>query len=66
MTTIQVCCDGYERNAIEIRKCDPICLGGCLNGEHCVAPNICMCPFNYVKNETGYCITSCPIGKFES
>lgn len=63
LTAIQVCCDGYERNSFEIRKCDPICLGGCRNGEQCIAPNLCMCPHKYVRNSSGYCVPTCPIGE---
>lgn len=64
MSRIQVCCEGYKRNAHILRKCDPICNQECGNGI-CVAPNQCHCYPDYVKNLAGYCVPTCPspIGK---
>ncbi|XP_061397109.1 epidermal growth factor-like protein [Musca vetustissima] len=61
MSTIQVCCEGYERNPHVFKKCDPICEDDCPNGI-CVAPNQCVCIPGHVRNSVGKCVTTCPIG----
>uniref|UniRef100_T1PHI4 Cysteine rich repeat protein n=1 Tax=Musca domestica TaxID=7370 RepID=T1PHI4_MUSDO len=61
MSTIQVCCEGYERNPHVFKRCDPICEDDCPNGI-CVAPNQCVCIPGHVRNSLGKCVTTCPIG----
>ncbi|XP_017465117.1 PREDICTED: von Willebrand factor D and EGF domain-containing protein [Rhagoletis zephyria] len=58
---IQVCCAGYapmrwRGNTI----CKPVC-DNCRNG-HCVAPNECECFDNFVANDNGDCVFTCPLG----
>ncbi|XP_075150070.1 uncharacterized protein LOC142224168 [Haematobia irritans] len=61
MSTIQVCCEGYERNAHVFKRCDPICEDDCPNGI-CVAPHQCVCIPGHIRNPAGKCVTTCPIG----
>lgn len=60
MSLIQVCCEGYERNVHNFRKCDPICTNGCVNG-FCFSPDVCMCYPDHVRNLGGFCLPTCPI-----
>ncbi|XP_018573881.1 von Willebrand factor D and EGF domain-containing protein-like isoform X2 [Anoplophora glabripennis] len=57
---IEICCSGYEKVPHSYYKCEPICEGGCING-NCTAPNVCECKRGYIKiNST--CIPTCPFG----
>lgn len=61
LSRIQICCDGYERNVHNYLQCDPICKNGCINGI-CVAPDVCVCYPDHVRNYAGFCLSTCPIG----
>ncbi|XP_053692598.1 fibrillin-2-like [Sabethes cyaneus] len=61
LSRIQVCCKGYERNVHNFRKCDPVCEEPCVNSL-CVGPNTCSCYPDFVKNQQGKCVPTCPIG----
>ncbi|XP_055372100.1 epidermal growth factor-like protein [Condylostylus longicornis] len=61
LSKIRVCCDGYERNVHNFLQCDPICKNDCINGI-CVAPDVCVCYPDHVRNYAGYCLPTCPIG----
>ncbi|CRK94233.1 CLUMA_CG007748, isoform A [Clunio marinus] len=61
LSRIQVCCEGYQRNIHNFRKCDPICKKECVNG-FCAAPETCVCYPDHVVNLGGFCIPTCPIG----
>jgi len=61
MSKIQVCCEGYERNAHVFARCDPICIDDCPNGI-CTAPNTCVCIPGHVRNYENKCISTCPLG----
>lgn len=60
LSIIQVCCEGYQRNIYNFRKCDPICRNECVNG-YCAAPDTCVCFPDHVINFGGFCIPTCPI-----
>ncbi|XP_073823611.1 uncharacterized protein [Musca autumnalis] len=61
VTPIKVCCPGYGllRWRGE-RRCIPVC-DKCRNGQ-CVAPNVCECYDEYVRNDSGDCVFICPMG----
>lgn len=59
-----MCCQGYQRDAHIVRKCNPICQAECVNGI-CFSPNECICYPDHVKNLAGFCVPTCPIGEFE-
>ncbi|XP_055632768.1 fibrillin-1-like [Toxorhynchites rutilus septentrionalis] len=61
LSRVQVCCEGYERNVHNFRKCDPVCEEPCFNGL-CVGPNKCTCYPDFVNNLQGKCVPTCPIG----
>jgi len=60
LSIIQVCCEGYQRNIHNFRKCDPICSTECVNG-FCSAPDVCLCYPDHIRNLGGYCVPTCPI-----
>lgn len=59
-----MCCQGYQRDAHILRKCNPICTTECINGI-CFAPNECICYPDHVKNLADFCVPTCPIGEIE-
>lgn len=59
LSRVQVCCEGYQQNEHNFRKCDPICKSGCPNGV-CAGPENCLCLPNFVKNLSGDCVETCP------
>ncbi|XP_075150074.1 uncharacterized protein LOC142224172 [Haematobia irritans] len=61
LTPIKVCCPGYGllRWRGE-RKCVPVC-DKCRNGL-CVAPNVCKCYDEYIRNDSDDCVFVCPLG----
>uniref|UniRef100_A0A182IK66 EGF-like domain-containing protein n=1 Tax=Anopheles atroparvus TaxID=41427 RepID=A0A182IK66_ANOAO len=61
LSRVHVCCPGYERNVHNFRKCDPVCTEPCQNGL-CVRPDTCECYPDFVRNQRGKCVPTCPIG----
>lgn len=58
---IEFCCDGYTgEEYLGSYNCQPIC-EGCQNG-FCKAPGVCECYDEYVMNDNGECVFSCPMG----
>ncbi|XP_036321232.1 tenascin isoform X1 [Rhagoletis pomonella] len=61
---IEVCCEGYMRSRFDRDQCIPDCSGvspnNCRNG-HCHAPNQCVCFAEFVRNDRGECVHTCPI-----
>lgn len=61
ITPVKVCCPGYGllRWRGE-RLCIPVC-ENCRNGQ-CVAPNVCECYDEFVRNDSDDCVFACPVG----
>ncbi|CAD6997400.1 unnamed protein product [Ceratitis capitata] len=61
---IEVCCEGYVRSRHDPDQCVPDCStvspSNCRNG-FCRAPNECDCFAEFVRNERGECVHTCPI-----
>lgn len=55
------CCEGYKRYKHDRQYCVPKCSNKCQNG-FCVAPNVCICFTDHVRNLDNECVTTCPIG----
>lgn len=53
-TCAMICDNGYK---VVGNACEPICGGGCVNGE-CVAPNQCKCNPGYTM-QLGACVPKC-------
>lgn len=64
LSRITTCCQGYQRDAHIVRKCNPVCSTECINGI-CFAPNECICYPDHVKNFAGFCVPTCPNGEIE-
>ncbi|XP_075150071.1 uncharacterized protein LOC142224169 [Haematobia irritans] len=60
VSAIKICCPGYSIKEYNGKKhCRPRCVN-CGKGE-CVAPETCECYNNYVPNDEGVCIETCPL-----
>ncbi|XP_067620181.1 epidermal growth factor-like protein isoform X2 [Eurosta solidaginis] len=61
---IEVCCDGYTRAHFAADQCVPdrsaVSPNNCRNG-FCHAPNQCECFAEFIRNELGACVHTCPI-----
>lgn len=58
---IEVCCKGYTAMRWRGKTlCRPVC-DNCQNGR-CIAPNVCECYDEYVANDNGDCVFTCPMG----
>ncbi|XP_023300705.2 uncharacterized protein LOC111682937 [Lucilia cuprina] len=58
---IEICCKGYAPMRWRGRTlCRPIC-DNCQNGR-CIAPGVCECYDEYVANDNGDCVFTCPMG----
>ncbi|TMW40163.1 hypothetical protein DOY81_014757 [Sarcophaga bullata] len=58
---IEICCKGYAAMRWRGKTlCRPVC-DNCQNGR-CIAPGVCECYEEFVANDNGDCVFSCPLG----
>lgn len=58
---IEICCKGYAAMRWRGKTlCRPVC-DNCQNGR-CIAPDVCECYDEYVANDNGDCVFTCPLG----